>query len=148
MKLLWSPPADVRETTEIGRYLHWLERERGLAFASYEELQRWSVDDLRAFWASIWEFFEVRSYAPYSEVLLSEEMPGAVWFPGARLNYAEHLLAGNDDAVAVVTRSQTRDPFELTLGDLRAQVARARAGLLRLGVQPGDRVVAYMPNIP
>src|SRR5918912_761943 len=77
-------------------------------------------------------------------------MPGAVWFPGATLNYAEHALGRDEDRerVAVVAHSQTRDPFELTFGDLREQVARARVGLRRLGVQPGDRVVAYLPNIP
>ena len=148
--VLWTPPPDVRETTEIGRYLAWLESERGLGFADFDALQRWSVDDLAGFWSSIWEFFGVRSHAPYTTVLASDAMPGATWFPGARLNFAEHLLGGDDDAgrVAVVSYSQTRDPFELTFGDLRAQVARARAGLARLGVGPGDRVVAYMPNIP
>ena len=148
--VLWTPPPDVRETTEIGRYLAWLERERGLAFGDYEALQRWSVDDLAGFWSSIWEFFEVKAHAPYTTVLESDAMPGARWFPGARLNFAEHLLGGDDDAdrVAVVSQSQTREPFELTFGDLREQVARARAGLLRLGVGPGDRVVAYLPNIP
>jgi acetoacetyl-CoA synthetase len=148
MHVLWSPPADVRETTEVGRYLGWLERERGLAFGSYEELQRWSVADLAAFWASIWDFFEVRAHAPAACVLESEAMPGARWFPGARLNYAEHLLAGGTEDVAVVARSQARAPLELTFGELRAQVARARAGLARLGVGPGDRVAAYLPNIP
>ena len=148
--ILWTPPPDIRETTEIGRYLAWLERERGLVFADYDELQRWSVDDLEAFWSSVWEFFEVKAHAPYTAVLASEAMPGAVWFPGARLNFAEHLLGRDEDTekVAVVSRSQTRDPVDLTFGDLREQVARARAGLERLGVGPGDRVVGYLPNIP
>jgi len=148
--VLWTPPPDVRRQTEIGRYLAWLERERGLAFRDYDELQRWSVDDLAGFWSSIWEFFEVKAHAPYRAVLASDTMPGATWFPGARLNFAEHLVGGEDDAerVAVVSRSQTRDPIDLTFAELREQVARARAGLLRLGVGPGDRVVAYMPNIP
>jgi acetoacetyl-CoA synthetase len=148
--VLWTPPADVRETTEVGRYLGWLERERGLVFPTYGELQQWSVDDLPAFWSSIWEFFEVKAHAPYDTVLASDAMPGAVWFPGARLNFAEHMLGSDDDTekVAVVAYSQTRDPLELTFGELRDQVARARAGLLRLGVQPGDRVAAYLPNIP
>ncbi|HJX47950.1 MAG TPA: acetoacetate--CoA ligase [Gaiellaceae bacterium] len=148
--ILWTPPPDIRETTEVGRYLAWLERERGLVFADYDELQRWSVDDLEAFWSSVWEFFEVKAHAPYTAVLASEAMPGAVWFPGARLNFAEHLLGRDEDTekVAVVSRSQTRDPVDLTFGDLREQVARARAGLERLGVGPGDRVVGYLPNIP
>jgi acetoacetyl-CoA synthetase len=149
-RVLWSPPANVRETTEVGRYLAWLSRERGLDFGDYDALWRWSVDDLDGFWASIWDFFEVRAHAPYEAVLASREMPGAVWFPGARLNLAEHLLGdeGSLDAVAVIAHSQTREPLSLTFRDLRSQVARARAGLLRLGVRPGDRVAAFMPNIP
>lgn len=148
--VLWTPPPDARETTEVGRYLAWLERERGLVFRDYDELQRWSVDDLAGFWSSVWEFFQVKAHAPYESVLASDAMPGAVWFPGARLNFAEHLLGTEEDTdrVAVVSRSQTREPAELTFGELREQVARARAGLQRLGVGPGDRVVAYMPNIP
>lgn len=149
-RVLWTPPPEIRETTEIGRYLAWLERERGLGFDGYEQLQRWSVDDLPAFWASIWDFFEVRAHAPYSTVLASAAMPGATWFPGARLNFAEHLIGADDDTgqAAVVSRSQTRGPVDLTFAELREQVARARAGLARLGVGPGDRVVAYLPNIP
>ena len=149
-RILWSPPADIRETTEIGRYLAWLERERELPFANYEELQRWSVDDLPGFWSSIWEFFDVKAETPYETVLASEQMPGAQWFPGARLNLAEHLLGldADTDSPAVVSRSQTRGAVDLTFGELREQVARARAGLIRLGVRPGDRVVAYLPNIP
>jgi acetoacetyl-CoA synthetase len=148
--VLWTPPPDAREQTEIGRYLAWIERERGLVFPGYDELQRWSVDDLPGFWSSIWEFFAVKAHAPYSTVLASDAMPGATWFPGARLNFAEHLVGADEDVdeIAVVSRSQTREPVDLTFGELREQVARARAGLLRLGVGPGDRIVAYMPNIP
>jgi acetoacetyl-CoA synthetase len=148
--VLWRPPADVGETTEIGRYVAWLARERGLAFATYEELQQWSVDDLAGFWSSVWAFFEVKARAPYSAVLASAEMPGATWFPGARLNFAEHLIGADDDAdtVAIISHSQTRESVELTFGEFREQVACARAGLRRLGVGPGDRVVAYMPSIP
>jgi acetoacetyl-CoA synthetase len=149
-RVLWTPPPDVRETTEIGRYLAWLERERGLAFATYEELQHWSVADLPAFWTSIWDFFGVKAHAPYTTALASDAMPGASWFPGARLNFAEHLIGTDDraDEVAVVAYSQTRDRVEVTYAELRDLVARARAGLERLGVGQGDRVVAYMPNIP
>ena len=143
---IWRPPADWRESTVAGRYLTWLDR----GLAGYDELHRWSVTDLEGFWASLWDFFGIRAHVPYERVLGSREMPGAEWFPGARLNYAEHMLGRDEDAdaVAVVAYSQTRDPFELTFGDLREQVARARAGLQRLGVGPGDRVVAYLPNIP
>jgi acetoacetyl-CoA synthetase len=148
--VLWTPPPDVRERAVIGHYLDWLHRERGLDFPGYDELWRWSVGDLEGFWSSVWEFFEVRSSAPYERVLGSRTMPGAEWFPGARLNYAEHMVGRDEDvdSIAVVAYSQSRAVRELTFGDLREQVARARVGLRRLGVGPGDRVVAYLPNIP
>ncbi|MGZ4292289.1 MAG: AMP-binding protein, partial [Gaiellaceae bacterium] len=144
--VLWSPTADAREHSELARYLAWLDR----GFAGYDELWRWSVSDLDGFWASIWDYFGVRAHTPYERVLGRREMPGAEWFPGARLNYAEHMLGDDGDlgASAIVARSQSRGPFELTFGDLCEQVARARAGLQRLGVTEGDRVVAYLPNIP
>ncbi len=149
-EVLWTPPADLRETTEIGRFMTWLETERGLEFDGYEGLRRWSVEDLEGFWGAIADFFEVRFHAPYERVLADRTMPGARWFPGARLNYAEHLIGRerDRDTVAAIGRSQTRPPVQLTFGELRDQVARARAGLLALGVRPGDRVVAYLPNIP
>ena len=148
--VLWTPPADARERSNLGRYMSWLEAERGLAFDDYESLHRWSVSDLEGFWGSIWEFFEIHADTPYERVLASDRMPGAEWFTGARLNYAAHMLGRDEDAdsVAVVAYSQSREPRELTFGELRDQVARARAGLQRLGVGPGDRVVAYLPNIP
>jgi acetoacetyl-CoA synthetase len=148
--VMWTPPADARETTQLGRYLTWLRETRGIDHAGYDELWRWSVDDLEGFWGSLWDFFEIRAHTPYERVLGSREMPGAEWFTGSRLNFAEHMV-GNDedtDQVAVLARSQTRDDFELTFGELREQVARARAGMQRLGIGPGDRVVAYLPNIP
>jgi acetoacetyl-CoA synthetase len=148
--VLWTPPADARATTQIGRYLTWLSETRGVDHVGYDELWRWSVEDLEGFWGSLWDFFEIHAHTPYERVLGSREMPGAEWFTGSRLNYAEHMLGREDDIgqVAVLARSQTRGPIDLTFGDLREQVARARAGLQRLGIGPGDRVVAYLPNIP
>jgi acetoacetyl-CoA synthetase len=148
--VLWTPTGDALEHSEPSRYLRWLRRERALDLAGYAELWRWSVDDLEGFWASIWDYFQIRAQAPYERVLRSRTLPGAEWFPGARLNYAEHMLGREADAgsVAVVAVSQTRETVELTFGELREQVARARVGLRRLGVGPGDRVVAYLPNIP
>ncbi|MBV8221541.1 MAG: acetoacetate--CoA ligase [Solirubrobacterales bacterium] len=146
---LWTPPADWRETTEIGRFTNWLRDERGREVADFDGLYRWSVDDLEGFWGDLWDFYGIRA-TPYDRVLAEETMPGAKWFTGARLNYAEHLIGLEEDRnrVAVVARSQTREPRELTFGELIEQARRVRAGLQRLGVQPGDRVVAYMPNIP
>ncbi|HKY74564.1 MAG TPA: AMP-binding protein, partial [Acidimicrobiia bacterium] len=145
--VLWAPPPDVLTRSRLGHYLRWLEEHRGLRFADYQQLWDWSVTDLEAFWTSIWEYFEIGP--PVVPALAERAMPGAVWFPTARLNYGAHMLreAGADDAVAVLARSQTRGPVDLTAGELRRQVARARAGLARLGVGRGDRVVAYLPNI-
>jgi acetoacetyl-CoA synthetase len=147
---MWKPPADVLGTSQLGRFLVWLERARGRAFSGYDDLWQWSVSDLEGFWGSLWEFFEVRAHQPYGQVVSGREMPGAKWFAGARLNYAEHALGRDEDLAspAVLAHSQTRASIELTFGELRDQVARARAGLERLGVGPGDRVVAYLPNIP
>lgn len=148
--VLWRPDADLRESAEIGRFLGWLKAERGLEFDGYHELWRWSVDDLEGFWGAVAEFYEIRFHAPYERVLADRAMPGAKWFSGARLNYAEHMLGLPEDAerTAVIAHSQTRAPTELTFAELREAVSRARAGLRRLGVHKGDRVVAYMPNIP
>jgi acetoacetyl-CoA synthetase len=150
-RLLWSPPADVRERSRIGDYLRWLGTHRGLDFAGYADLWQWSVDDLPGFWRSIWDYFEVVAYDQPTAVLERPVMPGARWFPGATLNYAEHVLRmpglGPDDPV-VIAYSQTREPLTLTTAQLREQVRRVRAGLRRLGVGRGDRVAAYAPNIP
>jgi acetoacetyl-CoA synthetase len=148
--VLWSPAADVRRATAIGRYVEWVERVSGRSFADYNELWRWSVTDPDAFWTSIWEYFGVRAHASYRAVRVGDRMPDVRWFVGAKVNYAEHLLGEDSDAerVAIIAHSQTRDPVELTFGQLREDTRRARAGLQRLGVRPGDRVAAYMPNIP
>ena len=146
--VLWSPPPDARERFVIGRYLAWLERERGLSFASYDELWRWSVSDLEGFWSSVWEFFEVRSSAPYQRVLASREMPGAVWFPGARLNFAEHVFREREPGlVAVRHASELRPLAETTWGALQEETRRIAGALRTSGIGPGDRVVAYMPNV-
>jgi len=134
------------------RFMRWAGERRGARFADYDELWRWSVSDLEAFWALVWEFCGVRASRPYERVLGSREMPGARWFEGARLNYAENLLAhgeGREGEVAVAHCSELRPQLqEITWGELSAMVASAAGGLRALGVERGDRVVAYMPNIP
>ncbi|WP_018808211.1 acetoacetate--CoA ligase [Salinispora arenicola] len=149
--VLWTPPADVRDRSRIGTYLRWLSAHRGLDFADYDELWRWSVTDLPAFWQSIWDHFGVLAHAPATTTLAEPSMPGARWFPGATLNYAENVLRmpGRSDAdPVVIAHGQTRPPVTLSAADLREQVRRVAAGLRRLGVGPGDRVAAYAPNIP
>jgi acetoacetyl-CoA synthetase len=146
---LWEPPAALVERARISEYMRWLAAERGRELGSYEELWRWSVDDLDGFWASIWDFFDVQADGDPAPVLASREMPGARWFPGASLNYAEHVFRGKDDAgTAILHASELRELDKLSWGELRAQVAAVAAGLRRLGVERGDRVVAYLPNVP
>ena len=151
MGVLWTPPADVLQRSRMGAYLSWLRDERGVDLADYPALWRWSVTDLSAFWSSVWDYFDVRAYTAPTAILADATMPGARWFPGATLNYAEHVLRmpglADDDPV-VLAYSQTRDPITLTAAELREQVRRVRAGLRRLGVAAGDRVAAYAPNIP
>jgi acetoacetyl-CoA synthetase len=171
---LWEPSAAERERAEMTRFMRFAGERRGAPFADYEELWRWSVTELEEFWASIWEFCGVRASKPYEYVLKSHEMPGTRWFEGAELNYAENLLlgpptpapvgeaspnpertsrdsraAGRDPGeVAILHTSELRALQEITRGELTAEVARAAGGLRALGVGRGDRVVAYMPNIP
>ena len=145
---LWAPSEDRIAGTNLARYQRWLAAERGVQADGYDSLWQWSVDNLEDFWASIWDYFEVRAETPYERVLGSREMPGAQWFTGARLSYAQHVLEGHDDsAVALHHASELRELGTVTWGELREQVARIAAGLKAMGVEPGDRVVAYMPNI-
>jgi acetoacetyl-CoA synthetase len=150
--ILWKPDPEQLARTNIGRFRAWLEADRGHIFPDYDALWQWSVTDIESFWAAIWEFLDVRASAPYQQVVTSRELPGARWFEGARLNYAEHALRRADrsqnDAPAIIARSQSRPARDLSWSALRDEVARARAGLHRLGVGPGDRVAAYLPNIP
>jgi acetoacetyl-CoA synthetase len=152
---LWVPTEENVERAELTRYMRWAGKRRGAAFGGYEELWSWSVQEPEDFWASIWEFAGVRASRPYERVWDSPEMPGTRWFAGAELNYAENMLAGpaggegrDPGQVAVVHSSELRELDELTWGELTARVAAAAGGLRSLGVGRGDRVVAYMPNIP
>jgi acetoacetyl-CoA synthetase len=147
--LLWEPSADFAERTVMCRYMRWLGEARGVRIEDYGALWAWSVEDLEGFWQSIWDFFEVRASQPAKRVLEERAMPGAQWFPGARLSYAEHIFRGKDDAaIAIVHAGELRAEAEMSWGELRELTARIAAGLRALGVGEGDRVVAYMPNIP
>ena len=144
----------------MARFMRWAGERRGRAFADYDELWRWSVDELEDFWAGIWEFCGVRASQPYERVLGSREMPGARWFEGARAELRREPAAGGAArrgrggpgrgrrASRCCTPPSCASCDELTWGELRAQVAAAAGGLRALGVGRGDRVVAYMPNIP
>jgi acetoacetyl-CoA synthetase len=147
--ILWEPSEQLAAGSALAGYTEWLRAERGVGVESYDELWQWSVDALDEFWSSIWDYFDVRASTPYAAVLGSREMPGAEWFPGARLSYAEHVFRNRDDAqVAIRHASELRALSELSWGQLRSLTAQIAGGLRELGVGPGDRVVAYLPNIP
>ncbi len=147
-EILWRPTAAAVESSNLTAYIDWLRAERGVDVAAYPELWRWSVDDLEGFWNSIFDYFGVEYDGERGPALASREMPGADWFPGVRLNWAERAFAGKDDEqVAILHASELRDLGKITWGELRSQVAAVAAGLRSLGVGQGDRVVAYLPNI-
>jgi acetoacetyl-CoA synthetase len=138
---LWEPPADLLENATMTRFM------RAQGHADYAALWQWSVDDLDGFWAAIWDFFAVGERT--GPVLASREMPGATWFPEVELNYAERLFRDRDpDAEAILHASELRELGRWTWGDLRRETARIRAGLVARDIGRGDRVVAYLPNIP
>ena len=147
--ILWEPSAELVENARLTEYRRWLAAERGVELDGYEALWRWSVEDLEAFWRSIWDYFGVRSSQPPGDVLADRTMPGAKWFPGTQVNYAEHVLSGKpEDRVAILHQSELRPLSEMTWGELLDLTGRIRAGLVAAGVGRGDRVAAYLPNIP
>jgi acetoacetyl-CoA synthetase len=148
-EILWTPSPERVERATITRYARWLAAERGVTTRSYDELWRWSVTELEAFWQSIVDYFEIRFQTPARAVLADRRMPGARWFPGAEVSYAEHIFRDRDPAaVAIRHASEIRELQAWTWGELRAQTAAIAGGLIGLGVRRGDRVAAYLPNIP
>ncbi len=150
-ELLWTPTSASASSSHVTRYLDWLRQQRGVDLADYDALWDWSVTEIEAFWASLWDYFDVQSSTPYRAVLDRRVMHGAKWFEGSRVNYAEHLLRGEtrSDADRVVLHhlSETRPLARMTWRELGAQVRVMATQLRALGVAPGDRVVSYMPNI-
>ncbi|HEV2893473.1 MAG TPA: acetoacetate--CoA ligase, partial [Actinomycetota bacterium] len=144
---MWAPSPERVERANLTRYLRWLRDRRGLSFGSYDELWRWSVEDLDGFWTSVWEFFEVGGPAPRPAVA-ERRMPGARWFPGATLNHAELSLRRHDDHPALLFGNEAGGLGTIGYDELGRRVAAVAAGLRRLGVAKGDRVVAYLPNVP
>jgi acetoacetyl-CoA synthetase len=140
-------------TPQIHLYQDWLARERGLHFDSYDALWQWSVTDLNAFWQSAWDYFGVQSPTPHSAALAHDRMPHAQWFPGAQVNYAQQVLRHAEAAhaagfMAMISENEQGEIKELSWPELKRQVASVALSLQGMGVQRGDRVAAYMPNIP
>jgi acetoacetyl-CoA synthetase len=147
--LLWTPSAEWLKQTRLADYMAWLRRERDRDLSSYRELWHWSVTDLAGFWASIWDYFDVLASSAGTAALGDDRMPGAVWFPGARLNWAENLLRQRPGEGAAILSVDEQDTVsELSWTELRAQVAAVAAQLRAWGIRPGDRVAAYLPNWP
>lgn len=147
-ELLWTPSDEQRATSRITHFMEWLAKD-GRTFASYDELHAWSVKDLEGFWGAAWRYFDIASDSPFERVIEQRVMPGAIWFKGTRVNYAEHVLragAGRENEPAIYSLSEQRPLEVLTWGQLSAEVKSLATAMRKLGVHPGDRVAAYVPN--
>ena len=147
--LLWEPSEELKQQATLTRYMHWLEREKGLHVRDQEELWHWSVSHLEEFWASIWDFFSVKASRPYTSVLADRKMPGAQWFGGAELNYAEQVFRNASVGYPALLFQSERHPLRaVSWEELSRNVGSVANALRALGVKPGDRVVSYMANLP
>ena len=147
--LLWEPSEELKQQATLTRYMQWLEREKGLYVRDQEELWHWSVSHLEDFWASIWDFFSVKASRPYTSVLADRKMPGAQWFPGAELNYAEQVFRNASVGHPALLFQSERHPLRaVSWEELSRNVGSVANALRALGVKPGDRVVSYMANLP
>ncbi|MBI9077272.1 MAG: acetoacetate--CoA ligase [Desulfatibacillum sp.] len=148
-KLLWTPSKERIEQTNMFRFMGEVNARFGKDFASYPELHQWSVENIADFWATLWDFVGVKASSPYTQVVDDpKKMPGAKWFEGAKLNFAENLLKFRDDHLAIVFKGEGAEPVRITYAQLYDQVARLACSLRGMGVTTGDRVVGFMPNMP
>jgi len=147
--VLWEPTEEFKRRATITRFLKWLESERGLSFKDYHSLWEWSVTEIENFWQCLWQFFDIKASKPYTRILSERKMPGAKWFQGAELNYAEHVFRQmSSQRPALIFQSELVPLTELSWDEFHHQVSSVATALRNLGVKRGDRVVAYMPNIP
>lgn len=146
---MWEPPAEWVAQSNITAFRKWLEETRDLRFSDYQDLRRWSVEHLDDFWAAIWEYFDVQSSSRYECVLANRKMPGAEWFPGARINYARHIFRKRQsDRPAMVYAGESRDLESLSWNEMERRVRALAEWLRSNGIKPGDRVAGYMTNSP
>lgn len=148
---IWQPSEATRGNARITAYMEWLRETRNLDFSDYNALWEWSVSDLDEFWSSIWDYFSIRSRSEpaYKCVLACRGMPGAQWFPGARLNYVDQVFRHSaNDRPAIIFRNEAGESAEIGWRELESQVASLAKSLRDLGVAEGDCVVGYLPNIP
>jgi len=148
-QMLWQPSQERIRNTNMYRFMHEINERFDKKFQEYNELYQWSIENLPDFWAAMWEFAQIRASRPFDEVVNdTTRMPGARWFSGATLNFAENLLRYRDDRIALIFRGEEREPVRMTYRELHDEVARVAAALRAMGVQPGDRVAGFMPNMP
>ena len=147
--LLWEPGEKRKSKAHVTAYLNYLKKTKSLNFTSYGELWDWSVNNLEEFWGSVWNYFDIKASAPYSAVLSGEKMPGAVWFKGAKLNFAEQVFRNfTEKKPALMFQSELEPLHEISWQEIKQKVSSLANALRKMGVKPGDRVVAYIPNIP
>jgi len=147
-KMLWKPSEERVKQTNMYRFLQTVNEKFGKNFTDYPSLYDWSVENIPDFWATTWDFVDIKAEAPYDDVVVDlDKMPGAKWFPGARLNFAENLLRFRDDQTAIVFVGEGQEPVRTTYRELYDKVSRLAKSLRALGVKPKDRVVGFMPNM-
>ncbi len=145
---LWSPSEGRVKNANLTRFMEYVNQKHGKRFQAYDELYQWSIDKIPEFWAAMWEFGEIIASRGYERVVDDpNKMPGANWFMGARLNFAQNLLRYRDDHIAFIFRGETQKRAKMTYAELYGVVARLAKSLRQIGVAPGDRVAAYMPNM-
>jgi acetoacetyl-CoA synthetase len=148
-KLLWTPSEERVKSTNMYRFMGFVNKKYNTNFSEYGPLYQWSIENIPDFWESMWEFAEIKASQPYTEVVDDlGKMPGANWFSGAKLNFAENLLRYRDDHVALIFKGEAQDPIQITYAELYDEVARVAKSLKEAGVQVGDRVAGFMPNMP
>ena len=148
-ELLWQPSEDRIKSSNIYRFMQFINKKYNQSFSEYAPLYEWSVDNIPDFWAAMWKFGEIKTSAPYNQVIDDViKMPGARWFKGARLNFAENLLRYRDDQTALIFKGEARDSLKVTYAKLYDKVASVAESLRNAGVQAGDRIVGFMPNMP
>jgi len=148
-KLLWKPLPEQVEQTNMYRFMNFINERHNRNFNEYAALYEWSVDNIADFWAAMWEFADIMASKPYDQVVDDvAKMPGAHWFSGARLNFAENLLRFRDTQIALTFKGEGREAVHITYAQLYDEVARLARTLRDMGIQAGDRVVGFMPNMP
>ena len=148
-KIMWKPSVEQIERSQMFEFKEFINTRHGLNLDSYTDLHDWSVNNIHEFWASAWEFFDIIHSQPYTQVVDDvSKMPGAKWFTGARLNFAENLLRRRDDKTALIFKGESQPVRKLTYAELYSEVAKTAAALRTAGVDKGDRVAGFVPNMP